>query len=76
MTLCYDLMEMIGENVVSLRDKKYREEHKNKFNNVIDCIYIDEDEMEEIDQDGDHQETCIKWMLEIRYYNVEETFIY
>ena len=73
--LSFDLQELIGKNVVEIRHK-IKSEHKDKFKSVIDCIYIQDEEMEEIEEDCNHQETCVSWILEVRYYNVEENFIH
>tara|TARA_R110002096_G_scaffold273508_1_gene467436 strand:- start:407 stop:682 length:276 start_codon:yes stop_codon:yes gene_type:complete len=73
--LSFDLQELIGKNVVEIRHK-IKAEHKDKFKSVIDCIYIQDEEMEEIEEDCNHQETCVSWILEVRYYNVEENFIH
>jgi len=72
--ISFDLQELIGKNVVQIRHK-IKAEHKAKFSDVIACIYIQDEEMEEIEEDCNHQETCIAWMIEVRYYNVEENFI-
>jgi len=73
--ISFDLQELIGKNVVQIRHK-IKAEHKAKFSHVIACIYIQDEEMEEIEDLDNHQETCIAWMMEVRYFNVEENFIH
>ena len=73
--ISFDLQELIGKQVEIIREN-IKKEHKDKFKSVIDCIYIQDEEMEEIEEDCNHQETCVSWILEVRYYNVEENFIH
>ena len=73
--ISFDLQELIGKNVEIIREN-IKKEHKDKFKNVIDCIYIQNEDIEVMDEFCNHQETCISWMIEVRYYNVEENFIH
>ena len=69
--LCYDIMELVKQEYLYIKQK---EQNIILFNKVLKCIYIQEDDMDYINEIDNHQESCISWMLEIRKHNVENNF--
>ncbi len=70
-SLCYDIMELVKQEYLYIKQK---EQNIILFNKVLKCIYIQEDDMDYINEIDNYQESCISWMLEIRKHNVENNY--